>query len=92
VGGARYKGAGWLTRQATNTLAASGRLALQRYPHAYEKMPLAASSVFLSDMHPWTSVRGVRWVNCTSSKESGIYGRYWRLSAPHTHGTANRRL
>jgi hypothetical protein len=42
-------------------------------PHAYAKMPLAASNVFLSDMHPWTSVRGVRWVNCTSSKELGIY-------------------
>jgi hypothetical protein len=61
-------------------------------PHAYAKMPLAASSVFLSDMHPWTSVRGVRWVNCTSWKELGIYGRYRCLAAPQTHSTANRRL
>jgi hypothetical protein len=37
VGGARYKGAGWLARQATNTLAASGRLALQRYPPRLRK-------------------------------------------------------
>lgn len=69
MGGARYKGAGWLARQATNTLSPLVAWLYHATPHAYTKRSFKVLSVLPSDLHLWTWVGKV---DCTSSRELRI--------------------